>query len=30
MTIRAEKDEGREALRRAVPLARFYDVGDGN
>src|SRR5262249_25615979 len=27
MTIRAEKGAGREALRRAVPLARFYDVG---
>jgi pimeloyl-ACP methyl ester carboxylesterase len=27
MTIRTEKDKGREALRRAVPLARSYDVG---
>ena len=27
MTIRTEKGNGREALRRAVPLARFYDVG---
>ena len=27
MTIRTEKGKGREALRRAVPLARFYDVG---
>src|SRR6516165_8874055 len=26
MTIRTEKDKGREALRRAEPLARFYDV----
>ena len=27
MSIRTEKGKGREALRRAVPLARFYDVG---
>src|SRR6516165_5881514 len=27
MSIRTEKNKGREALRRAVPLARFYDVG---
>jgi pimeloyl-ACP methyl ester carboxylesterase len=27
MTIRTEKGKGREALKRAVPFARFYDVG---
>jgi hypothetical protein len=27
MNDRTEKGKGREALRRAVPLARFYDVG---
>ena len=27
MTIRTEKDKGREALQRAVPFGRFYDVG---
>jgi hypothetical protein len=27
MTIRTEKGKGREALHRAVPLGRFYDVG---
>ena len=27
MTNRAEKGKGREALRRTLPLSRFYDVG---
>ena len=27
MTNRSEQVKGREALRRALPLARFYDVG---
>jgi pimeloyl-ACP methyl ester carboxylesterase len=27
MTIRTEKGKGREALQRAVPFGRFYDVG---
>src|SRR5215469_5065938 len=27
MTIPTKRGKGREALRRAVPLARFYDVG---
>ena len=27
MAIRTEEGKGREALRRAVPSARFYDVG---
>ena len=27
MTIRTENAKGREALHRAVPLGRFYDVG---
>jgi pimeloyl-ACP methyl ester carboxylesterase len=27
MTIRTEEGKGREALRRAVPSARFHDVG---
>ena len=27
MTNRTEKDKGREAFHRAVPLGRFYDVG---